>query len=110
MLDQRLFANIDWILCFLVLLISGVGMIALSSATLGSPGKEDYLIQQVYRILAGVGVIILTQFIHYRHWARFGFLMHLLVIVLLVLVLLYGTGGPGSVPYIYLPLPTIISV
>ena len=96
MLDQRLFANIDWTLCFLVLLISGVGLIALSSATVGSPGKEDYLIQQVYRIVAGVGVIILTQFIHYRHWARFGFLMHLLVIVLLILVLLYGTGGPGS--------------
>jgi len=96
MLDQRLFANIDWTLCFLVLLISGVGLIALSSATLGIPGKEDYLIQQVYRIVAGIGVIILTQFIHYRLWARLGFLMHLLVIVLLVLVLLYGTGGPGA--------------
>ena len=96
MLDQRMFANMDWTLCVLVLMISGVGMIALSSATLGIPGKEDYLIQQVYRIVAGIGVIILTQFIHYRHWARFGFLMHLLVIVLLVLVLLYGTGGPGS--------------
>ena len=96
MLDQRLFSNIDWVLCFLVLLISGVGLIALSSATIGSPGKEDYLIQQVYRILAGVGVIIFTQFIHYRHWASFGFLMHLLVIILLVLVLFYGTGGPGS--------------
>ena len=96
MLDQRLFANIDWTLCFIVLLISGVGLIALSSATLGIPGKEDYLIQQVYRIVAGIGVIILTQFIHYRLWARLGFLMHLLVIVLLVLVLLYGTGGPGA--------------
>ena len=42
MLDQRLFANIDWTLCFIVLLISGVGLIALSSATLGIPGKEDY--------------------------------------------------------------------
>ena len=96
MLDQRFFSNIDWILCFLVLLISILGLIALSSATVGSPGKEDYLIQQIYRIIAGVGVIILTQFIHYRHWARFGFMIHLLVIVLLVLVLLYGTGGPGA--------------
>ena len=55
MLDQRLFANIDWTLCVLVLMISGVGMIALSSATLGIPGKEDYLIQQAYRIVAGIG-------------------------------------------------------
>ena len=52
MLDQRFFANIDWVLCFLVLLICGVGLIALSSATVGTPGQEDYLIQQVFRILA----------------------------------------------------------
>ena len=38
MLDQRFFANIDWVLCFLVLLICGMGLIALSSATVGTPG------------------------------------------------------------------------
>ena len=96
MLDQRFFANIDWTLCLLVLLISSLGLIALSSVTVGSPGREDYLIQQIYRIIAGVGVAILTQFINYRQWARFGFIMHMLVIILLILVLLYGTGGPGS--------------
>jgi len=69
MLDQRFFANIDWVLCFLVLLICGVGLIALSSATVGTPGQEDYLIQQVFRILAGIGVIILVQLVHYRNWA-----------------------------------------
>ena len=94
MLDQRFFANIDWVLCFLVLLICGVGLIALSSATVGTPGQEDYLIQQVFRILAGIGVIILVQLVHYRNWARLGFVMHLVVIGLLVLVLFYGTGGP----------------
>jgi Bacterial cell division membrane protein len=96
MLDQRYFANIDWVLCFLVLLICGVGLIALSSATVGTPGQEDYLIQQVFRILAGIGVIILVQLVHYRNWARLGFVMHLVVIGLLVLVLFYGTGGPGA--------------
>ena len=96
MLDQRFFANIDWVLCFLVLLICGVGLIALSSATVGTPGQEDYLIQQVFRILAGIGVIILVQLVHYRNWASLGFVMHLVVIGLLVLVLFYGTGGPGA--------------
>ncbi|MBC8258725.1 MAG: rod shape-determining protein RodA [SAR324 cluster bacterium] len=96
MFDQRLLANIDWTLCFLVLLISGVGLVALSSATVGTPGQEDYLMQQVYRIVAGIGVIIMTQLIHYRNWARLGFVLHLVVIGLLVLVLFYGTGGPGA--------------
>ena len=88
--------NIDWTLCALVLMIAGIGLIALSSATVGSPGQENYLMYQIYRIFAGIGVIILTQFIHYRNWARLGFIMHLVVIGLLVLVLLYGTGGPGA--------------
>ena len=96
MLDQRMLSNIDWTLCFLVLLICGVGLVALSSATVGTPGQEDYLMQQVFRIFAGIGVIILTQLIHYRNWARLGFLIHLVMIGLLVLVLLYGTGGPGA--------------
>ena len=96
MLDQRFFTNIEWVLCFLVLLICGVGLIALSSATVGTPGQEDYLTQQVFRILAGIGVIILVQLVHYRNWASLGFVMHLVVIGLLVLVLFYGTGGPGA--------------
>ena len=96
MLDRRMLGNIDWTLCALVLMIAGIGLIALSSAIVGSPGQENYLMHQIYRIFAGIGVIILTQFIHYRNWARLGFIMHLVVIVLLVLVLLYGTGGPGA--------------
>ena len=85
MIDQRMFSNIDWTLCILVLLISGIGLIALSSAIVGSPGQEDYLLQQIYRIFGGIVVILLTQILHYRHWARVGFLMHLVVIILLVL-------------------------
>ena len=96
MLDRRMLGNIDWTLCGLVLMISGIGLIALSSATVGSPGQENYLMYQIYRIFAGIGVIILTQLIHYRNWARLGFIMHLVVIGLLVLVLFYGTGGPGA--------------
>ena len=96
MLDRRMLGNIDWTLCGLVLMIAGIGLIALSSATVGSPGQENYLMYQIYRIFAGIGVIILTQFIHYRNWARLGFIMHLVVIGLLILVLFYGTGGPGA--------------
>ena len=88
--------NIDWTLCGLFLVIAGIGLIALSSATVGSPGQENYLMYQTYRIFAGIGVIILTQFIHYSNWARLGFIMHLVVIGLLILVLIYGTGGPGA--------------
>ena len=68
----------------------------MSSVAGGSVAKEAYLVRQSYWFIAGIGLALLTQFIHYRDWARLGFILHLLVILLLVLVLFYGTGGPGT--------------
>ena len=96
MFDRRLLINIDWFLCFLVLLLCLLGFIAMSSVAGGSVAKEAYLVRQSYWFIAGIGLALLTQFIHYRDWARLGFILHLLVILLLVLVLFYGTGGPGT--------------
>ena len=68
----------------------------MSSVAGGSVAKEAYLFRQSYWFIAGIGLALLTQFIHYRDWARLGFILHLLVILLLGLVLFYGTGGPGT--------------
>ncbi len=96
MFDRRLISNTDWFLCILVLLLCGIGLLAMSSVSHGSAAKELYLVRQSYWVLAGIATAFVTQFIHYRDWAKLGYVMHLLVIVLLALVLLHGTGGPGS--------------
>ncbi|MGA1600189.1 MAG: rod shape-determining protein RodA [bacterium] len=96
MFDRRLLENFDWILLLLVLAICGLGLLAMYSATFGSGIKSGYLVRQSYWMLIGLGVALVTLFIHYRTWAQMGLVLHLAVVVLLVLVLLYGTGGPGS--------------
>ena len=37
MLDRRLFANFDWVLLSIVLMLCAVGIVAMYSATMGSP-------------------------------------------------------------------------
>ena len=96
MFDRRLLSNFDWILLGLVVVLCGVGMLAMYSATLGSPEKQGYFTRQAYWMFTGFGVVLATQFIHYRNWAQLGIFLHLAVVGLLVLVLLYGTGGPGT--------------
>ena len=68
MFDRRLLINIDWFLCFLVLLLCLLGFIAMSSVAGGSVAKEAYLVRQGYWFIAGIGLALLTQFIHYRDW------------------------------------------
>ena len=96
MFDRRLLSNFDWFLCGIVLLICIIGIVALNSATSGSMEMGRYPTRQVYWILVGIGIIFVTVLIDYRIFARWGYFFHACVIGLLVLVTLFGTGGPGS--------------
>lgn len=95
MFDRRLIVNFDWVLCLVVLALCGVGLVAIHSATLANENAH-YFQRQIYWILLGLGVAFFTTLIDYRIFVRFGYVFHLGVILLLILVLLFGTGGPGS--------------
>ncbi|MBF0289269.1 MAG: rod shape-determining protein RodA [SAR324 cluster bacterium] len=96
MFDRRLLSNFDWVLCGTVLLICTIGVIAIHSATIGTPEMLFYKKRQIYWILLGTTVALLTILVDYRVLVKWGYLFHFGVIFLLVLVLLFGTGGPGS--------------
>ncbi|MBF0278006.1 MAG: rod shape-determining protein RodA [SAR324 cluster bacterium] len=96
MFDRRLLSNFDWVLCGIVLLICLIGVIAIHSATIGAPEMAFYKVRQIYWILLGSGVALATTLIHYRTLAQWGYFLHFGVIILLVLVLLFGVGGPGT--------------
>lgn len=96
MFDRRLLSNFDWLLCGVVLLISAIGILALHSATYNSPDLIQFRNKQITWVLIGCLVAFLTTLVHYRTIAKWGYFFHFSVIVLLILVLLFGTGGPGS--------------
>ena len=96
MLDRRLFANFDWVLLSIVIMLCAVGIVAMYSATMGNPQLSRFLPRQVIWMVLGLALALVATVIDYRIWARFGPLLHLGAVLLLILALFIGTGGPGS--------------
>ncbi len=96
MFDRRLLSNFDWVLCTIVLAICATGVVAIHSATIGSPEMAIFRVRQVYWIGIGITFAFMTTLIDYRLLARWGYVFHIGVILALILVLFFGTGGPGT--------------
>jgi len=96
MFDRRLLEGFDWVLLSTVLIISLIGFVSVYSASYSYGTETPYFQKQVVWFFLGLLVMAIITLIDYRFMERFAPLLHFFSIVLLVLVLLYGTGGPGS--------------
>lgn len=96
MFDRRLLENFDWVLLFIVTVISVIGFFAIHSASASYGSVTPYFKKQVIWFYVGLVVMFGSTVIDYRTLGRWSFWLHLFVTLLLVYVLYYGTGGPGS--------------
>ena len=96
MFDRRLIEDFDWVLLLTTVVISVIGFVAIYSASYSYGTETPYFTKQVLWFCIGLGVMLVIVMIDYRVMQRFAPLLHLLMIVLLILVLIYGTGGSGS--------------
>ncbi len=96
LLNPRLIANIDWALLALVTIISVIGFVAIYSASASYGTDTLYFQKQILWFFFGLLVITATVLVDYKLMLRLAPWVHLVLIVLLLLVLFYGTGGPGS--------------
>jgi len=89
--------NFDWPLFVTVCAIAVIGVINLYSATsAASLYLRDVYIQQIYWLVLGAGVAVLTVAVDYRHFERQGWVAYGFGVVLLVLVFLLGREVRGS--------------
>ncbi|MDH5561187.1 MAG: rod shape-determining protein RodA [Deltaproteobacteria bacterium] len=96
MFDRRLLAHFDWILLLIVTAISIIGFFSIYSASLSYEAANLYYQKQIVWFYLGLGIMFAVIFFDYRLLCRFSFWVHLFLILLLIFVLLYGTGGPSS--------------
>ena len=96
MFDRRLLGNFDWVLLSLVIIISVIGLLTIHSASVSYVTVTPYLKKQIFWLFLGLVIMFATTIVDYRTIGRFSFWLHLLIIFMLVYVLFYGTGGPGS--------------
>lgn len=82
----------DYTIFITVLLISGFGLIVLSSATKTMSAGDSIMMKQVIGLVLGITAALIVCTIDYSDFKTLGILYYLFCILLLVAVLFIGTG------------------
>ncbi len=96
--DRRLFVNFDWVLLILVLLISCIGLLNLYSAghNLTYISGKPLYIKQVYWILIGLLLMVVSASIDYHFIVRHGYVIYVISLLLLFWIFVHGNIAHGS--------------
>ncbi|HHV60697.1 MAG TPA: rod shape-determining protein RodA [Clostridiaceae bacterium] len=91
----NLVKHFDYFLFFAVLILSGIGIVVVKSASLvmpnGADGSRMAMVQVAAMVLGIVAALVLSS-IDYQYYKNFSFILYLGSLMLLVLVLIFGTG------------------
>jgi rod shape determining protein RodA len=90
----RLFSKFDWILVTVSALILLVGLLALYS--LSAAGGTNYFLKQALFGILGFGAMFFMGSLDYRHIQRYSTLLYFVTVIVLFLVLLFGTTVNGT--------------
>lgn len=103
MIDRRLLTNFDWVLLALVLLIIGIGIANIHSASMPYPAAgTPYDLKQFYWTVGGLLLIIVVCSIDYHILEDLSYWLYGGLIILLVMVLLFGRTSMGATRWLHL--------
>src|SRR5438445_945683 len=94
MFERRLYYHIDWALLVAILALCALGVAMIYSTTLRTTSHMH--ITQLYAIVLGLGVMVLTLSIDYRTFTDKSHLIYLALIALLVYVMFFGMVQMGA--------------
>ena len=96
--DRRLLFNFDWILLFLVLSISALGVLNLYSAgySIADFNGSPLYIKQIYWFLIGLVFMGICFCVDYHFICRYAYVIYVISLLLLALVFFYGNTIHGS--------------
>jgi len=87
----NLLKHFDYYLFSAVLLLSGVGLLALSSAV-RSMQNSSILKTQLLSLVLGIIAALIISTMDYKDFKTLGVIMYIVSVILLILVLFFGTG------------------
>lgn len=90
----RTFFKFDWLLVAMTLLLLGVSLLALYS--LSAAGGTDYFFKQAVFAVIGLSGMVFAATLDYRHIEKYSTALYFITLVLLLLVLLFGTTVRGT--------------
>lgn len=95
MFANRAYRHLELGLLVATLTLMVIGLVAIYSATYGDPGydqRENFHRQMMWMVL-GLGVLAATAIIHFTVYYKYAYSIYAGTLVLLLLVLVAGTGG-----------------
>ena len=98
MFDRRLLQHFDWILLLLLVIIAGISLVNLYSATypIRDVGGTQIFMKQLYWFLAGFAVLLMMTTFDYHLLERLAYGIYTICLILLILVLIIGEARSGS--------------
>ncbi|WP_020675588.1 rod shape-determining protein RodA [Geopsychrobacter electrodiphilus] len=103
MFDRRLVTNFDWVLLTVVLMLAGVGILNLYSATSGwDVYSLPFYLKQSLWLAGGLFLVLLICCFDYRHLEHFSLPAYVVTLGLLLFVLLLGKTSMGATRWIHL--------
>jgi len=96
MLPRRFVDKLDFATLLGAIALSGLGVLAIASATLGQPARAGIWHTQLLWLGIALVVALVVVAVDYHHWAEFSLLLHAAVCGLLVLVIFFGKEVGGN--------------
>ena len=96
MIQRRLLDSLDVPTVITVLLIAGLGILAIASATMDQPGRQSVWKAQAVALGLGLLVMGVMVVVDYHVWAQFSLALHGVVTALLIAVLFFGKEVAGN--------------
>lgn len=97
LIDRRLFFNFDFLLFFAVILLCALGCLNLKSiCSFASASNQIYFFKQIQWVFLGLLFLVLTININYIKILKSSYFFHVIALLLLVFVWLFGTSKYGS--------------
>jgi rod shape determining protein RodA len=95
--ERRLYYHIDWALLLAVVALCGLGVVMIYSTTSDPTRSVSHMhITQIYAIVIGLVVMVVTLSLDYRTFTDKSHLIYLAVLALLVYVLFFGATMMGA--------------
>ena len=103
MIDRRLLTSFDWRIFLLILLVVGVGILNIHSATASYQiAGTPYAIKQLYWAVIGSGLIMLICSVDYHILEDVSYWFYAVLLVFLLLVLAVGKTSMGATRWLHL--------
>ena len=97
LIDRRLFFNFDYLLLFAVLLLCALGCLNLKSiCSFTSASNQIYFFKQIQWVFLGFFFLFITININYIKILKSSYFFHIISLLLLIFVCLFGTSKYGS--------------